>query len=128
MSVAEVAERIRTGALTARAAVEESLRRIENASELNSFISVRPDKALREADELDRGGPRGPLHGIPIAVKDVIDVAGERTTAASRILADNVAARDAATIAAAVVERASWARRRQSTRCARVRRRFPKAG
>ena len=57
-------------------------------------------QGAQRADELDRGEPRGPLHGIPIAVKDVIDVAGERATAASRILADNVAARDAATIAA----------------------------
>ena len=100
MSVAELADRIRSGALTARAAVEESLRRIEQAEELNAFISVRPDRALEEADELDRGEPVGPLHGVPMAVKDVIDVAGERTTAGSRILADSVAARDAATVAA----------------------------
>ena len=100
MSIAELADRIGSGALTARAAVEESLRRIERAEELNAFISVRAERALEEADELERRGSAGPLHGVPIAVKDVIDVAGERTTAGSRILADNVAARDAATVAA----------------------------
>ncbi len=100
MSVAALAERIRSGALTARAAVEESLQRIERAEALNAFISVRADEALDEADTLDRDAPRGPLHGVPVAVKDVIDVAGERTTAASRILADNVAGHDAATVAA----------------------------
>ncbi|HSF62265.1 MAG TPA: amidase [Gaiellaceae bacterium] len=100
MSIAELADRIGSGALTARAAVEESLRRIERAEELNAFISVRPDRALEEADELDRRGPAGPLHGVPMAVKDVLDVAGERTTAGSRILADNVATRDAAAVAA----------------------------
>ena len=100
MSVAKVADLIRAGALTARAAVEESLRRIEGAEKLNAFISLRPDEALDEADALDRGASRGLLHGVPMAVKDVIDVAGARTTAASRILADNIAARDASTVAA----------------------------
>ena len=83
MSVAALADRIRAGELSARAAVEESLRRIaEIDPELNSLISVRADEALAEADALDSGPPRRPLHGVPIAVKDVIDVAGARTTAA----------------------------------------------
>ena len=101
MSIAALADRIRAGELSARAAVEESLRHIaEIDPELNSFISVRADEALAEADALDRGPSRGPLHGVPVAVKDVIDVAGARTTAASRILAENVAQADAATVEA----------------------------
>ncbi len=101
MSVAALADRIRAGELTARAAVEESLERIaETDPALNSFISVRAEEALVEADALDREPSRGPLHGVPVAVKDVIDVAGARTTAGSRILADNVAPRDAATVEA----------------------------
>lgn len=101
MSVAGLAARIRAGELSARAAVEESLRRIaEIDPELNAFISVRADEALAEADALDCEEPRGLLHGVPIAVKDVIDVAGARTTAASRILAENVARTDAATVQA----------------------------
>lgn len=100
MSIAQLTDRIRSGELTAREAVEESLRRIAEAEALNAFISVRPERALEEADELDRRGHTGPLYGVPMAVKDVIDVAGERTTAGSRILADNVAARDATAVAA----------------------------
>jgi aspartyl-tRNA(Asn)/glutamyl-tRNA(Gln) amidotransferase subunit A len=101
MSVAALADRIRTGGLTARAAVEECLGRIaEIDPDLNSFITVLADEALAEADALDRGPSRGVLHGVPIAVKDVIDVAGARTTAASRILAENVARADAATVEA----------------------------
>ena len=100
MSVTELAVRIRSGELTARAAVEASLARIDELDgALNSFISVRGDEALAEADALDAVEPRGPLHGVPVAVKDVIDVAGARTTAASAILADHVAERDATTVA-----------------------------
>ena len=100
MNVARLAARIASGELSARDAVEESLRRIAQADELNAFISVRAEQALEEADALDRAERRGPLHGVPVAVKDVIDVAGERTTAASRILAEHVAERDAACVAA----------------------------
>jgi aspartyl-tRNA(Asn)/glutamyl-tRNA(Gln) amidotransferase subunit A len=101
LSIAALADRIRAGELSARAAVEESLRRIAEVDpELNAFISLRADEAFAEADVLDREAPRGPLHGVPIAVKDVIDVAGATTTAASRILAENVARTDAATVEA----------------------------
>jgi aspartyl-tRNA(Asn)/glutamyl-tRNA(Gln) amidotransferase subunit A len=75
--------------------VQSCLTRIEAAGELNAFISVRADEALAEAEHL----PDGPLHGVPVAIKDVIDVAGARTTAASRILRDNVAGRDATAVA-----------------------------
>ncbi|MGI8974311.1 MAG: amidase [Gaiella sp.] len=99
MSVAGLAQRIRSGELTARAAVEDSLARIEALDpSFNSFISLRGEAALAEAEALDHGTPRGPLHGVPVAVKDVIDVAGERTTAASRILAENVARDDSAVV------------------------------
>ncbi len=95
MTLAELAERIRTREISPREAVGTALERIDAARELNAFISVRPEAALAEADS----APAGPLHGVPVAVKDVIDVAGERTTAGSAILRDNVAARDAATVA-----------------------------
>jgi aspartyl-tRNA(Asn)/glutamyl-tRNA(Gln) amidotransferase subunit A len=52
--------------------------------------------ASTAADEIARGDYRGPLHGIPVALKDLFDVAGVPTTAASKILADNVAATDSA--------------------------------
>ncbi|HZR91798.1 MAG TPA: amidase [Gaiellaceae bacterium] len=92
MSVAGLARSVRAGALSPREAVAACLERIERLDgELNAFLSVRADAALAEAET----APAGPLRGVPVAVKDVIDVAGERTTAASRILAEHVAAADA---------------------------------
>ena len=92
MSVTEVARSIRAGELSPREAVESYLERIEQLDgAINAYIAVRSDEALAEADH----AADGPLHGVPVAVKDVIDVAGSATTAASKILAGNVAARDA---------------------------------
>jgi aspartyl-tRNA(Asn)/glutamyl-tRNA(Gln) amidotransferase subunit A len=100
MSIAHLAGRIRARELSPREAVAESLARIERVDGvLNSFITVRGDEALAEAAELERRAERGPLHGVPVAVKDVIDVRGTPTTAASRILADNVPAGDATVVA-----------------------------
>ena len=94
MTLTRLAERIRARELSPREAVQASLERIESAAELNAFISVRAEQALAEAET----APDGPLYGVPVAVKDVIDVAGARTTAASEILRDNVAVRDAETV------------------------------
>ncbi len=67
--------------------------------ELNAFITVTAESALHEArtaeKEIGRGEWRGPLHGVPLAVKDLIDTAGVRTTAASTVLKDNVPTQDA---------------------------------
>lgn len=67
--------------------------------ELNAFITVTADSALDQARkaeaEIARGEWKGPLHGIPIAVKDLIETAGVRTTAASAVLKDYVPAADA---------------------------------
>jgi aspartyl-tRNA(Asn)/glutamyl-tRNA(Gln) amidotransferase subunit A len=95
LSLARLAERIRCGDLSPREAVEDYLERIETHEHLNAYITVRAEEALAEAAE----APPGPLHGVPVAVKDVIDVAGTRTTAASKILAENVATRDATVVA-----------------------------
>jgi aspartyl-tRNA(Asn)/glutamyl-tRNA(Gln) amidotransferase subunit A len=66
---------------------------------LNAFITVTGEEALAEArrkeTELQRGRPRGPLHGIPIALKDNIDTADVRTTAASGVFKDRVPSEDA---------------------------------
>jgi len=92
MSVAEVARRVRTGALSPREAVESYLERIGQLdSALNAYISVRAEEALAEAEKAHEG----PLRGVPVAVKDVIDVAGTATTAASKVLEDDVSPRDA---------------------------------
>lgn len=65
----------------------------------NAFVAVYEQSARRDAEaltkELDQGNWRGPLHGIPTAIKDLIDVGGEVTTAASALFADHVAKDDA---------------------------------
>jgi aspartyl-tRNA(Asn)/glutamyl-tRNA(Gln) amidotransferase subunit A len=95
MSLARLVARLQARELSPREAVERYLERIETYRELNAYISVRAEEALAEAEEADAFDRRGPLWGAPVAVKDVIDVAGTRTTAASKILRENVAARDA---------------------------------
>ena len=66
---------------------------------MNAFITVTETEALRQAhaleEEITQGNWRGPLHGIPIALKDLIDTAGVRTTAASAVFANRVPSRDA---------------------------------
>ncbi len=100
MTIVGIAQQIRDGELSPREAVADALGRIDRLdSTLNAFISVRADEALAEADALAATPPTGALHGVPVAIKDVIDVAGARTTAASRILADNVATDDATVVA-----------------------------
>jgi aspartyl-tRNA(Asn)/glutamyl-tRNA(Gln) amidotransferase subunit A len=76
------------------------LARIERLDpKLNSFITVTADSALEEARraeaEIARGEWKGPLHGIPVAVKDLAETAGVRTTAASKVLERHVPSEDA---------------------------------
>jgi aspartyl-tRNA(Asn)/glutamyl-tRNA(Gln) amidotransferase subunit A len=76
------------------------LARIERLNPgLNAFITVTASQALADAataeSEIAKGRRRGPLHGIPIALKDLFDTAGVRTTAASAIFADRVPTEDA---------------------------------
>jgi amidase len=65
---------------------------------INAVVSLRPDEALAEADAADRraaaGAPLGRLHGLPIAIKDLEDTAGIRTTYGSTVFADHVPAVD----------------------------------
>ena len=79
------------------------LARIEKLNpRLNAFITITGDTALeaaRKAEaEIARGEWKGPLHGIPLAVKDLIDTAGVKTTAASAVLKNNVPTADAEVI------------------------------
>ncbi|WP_028924529.1 amidase [Pseudonocardia acaciae] len=71
---------------------------------LNAYVTVDAEgaraAARTAAEELAAGTDRGPLHGIPVAVKDIVDTAGLRTTMGSRHFADNVPDRDAACVAA----------------------------
>src|SRR5581483_7006361 len=77
MSVVEVAQSLRAGEQSPVEAVSHALARIRALDgELNAFISVREEEALREAHAAERATERGALWGVPLAVKDVIDVAG----------------------------------------------------
>lgn len=104
LSIAEVGRRIRTRELTSTALVELLLVRIDRLNPaLNAFITVMRESALREAATLDaeaaQGRFRGPLHGIPLAVKDNIDTGGTRTTMGSLLFDDRVPASDAFVVA-----------------------------
>ena len=84
--------------------VHDTLERIaaQNPA-LNAFISVLADQSLAQARVLDeerrRGTVRSPLHGLPISIKDLIDVEGVPTTAASRVREGHIALADAAVVA-----------------------------
>lgn len=85
---------------SARALTEASLARIAALdARMHAFITVTADRALADADKADAeiamGRRRSALHGVPVALKDNIDIEGVRTTAHSRLLEGNVATRDA---------------------------------
>src|SRR5438132_11178746 len=99
-SITEASELVRTSQLSPVDLVRECLEKIETLNPtLNAFITVTADSALAAAveaeDEIRSGRWRGPLHGIPIGLKDLIDTAGVRTTAASRVFENRVPDRDA---------------------------------
>ena len=99
----ELSRRIRTRALSPVALVEACLDRIERCRALNAFITVTAEVARAQAGEAEReiaaGRYRGPLHGIPVSLKDLIDTKGIRSTCGSRMLADRVPSEDAAVAA-----------------------------
>lgn len=100
MTIAETSEQLRRGKISPVELTEECLRRIRGLNPaLNAFITVTSENALAEARaaeaEIARGNWRGPLHGIPVALKDNIDTAGVRTTAASNLFRDRVPNEDA---------------------------------
>jgi aspartyl-tRNA(Asn)/glutamyl-tRNA(Gln) amidotransferase subunit A len=101
LSLAETGRRLREGSLTAVALAEHALARVAaKDSDLHAFVLVTEERAFADAARADRelaaGLDRGPLHGIPYALKDLIETKGIRTTANSRLLIDNVPAADAA--------------------------------
>jgi hypothetical protein len=102
-TIADLQAQMEAGRLTARRLLEDYLARIEaidsRGPALNSIIEINPD-ARQIADALDteraRSGPRGPLHGIPILLKDNVDTADRtRTAAGSLALVDSQVQQDA---------------------------------
>ncbi len=100
MSITEASDKIRAKTLTSTELVKALLDRIKIYNpKVNCYITVMGADALAQAAQLDAeakaGKFRGPLHGIPIALKDNIDTAGTRTTAASPMFKDRVPTEDA---------------------------------
>ncbi|HTE43303.1 MAG TPA: amidase, partial [Steroidobacteraceae bacterium] len=104
LSLGEAAAKIRSGSVTAMQLTEACLARIATYdTKLDAFITVMKDKALAQAKQLDAeqkaGKLRGPLHGVPVAIKDIIDTAGTRTTGGSALFEDRVPDVDATVVA-----------------------------
>ncbi|MDQ3659309.1 MAG: amidase, partial [Actinomycetota bacterium] len=92
-SLAALARAIRERNISPVEAVETCLERIE-ADETNSFITVTSERAMEAAKVAERemlaGEHRGPLHGVPVALKDLISTKDVRTTMASAFFEDHV--------------------------------------
>ena len=100
LSIAEASELVRRKEISPVDLTNACLARIEQLNPtLNAFITVMHDSALAQAreaeDEIQAGEWRGPLHGIPIGLKDLIDTAGTKTTCGSALFADRVPTEDA---------------------------------
>ncbi len=99
-SALELAAAIRRRQVSPVEVTEAVLERIAlRDPDLNAFVTILADQALAEARRAEQEAPRGPLHGVPVAVKDLFDVAGVLTTAGSRLRSRNQAERDAAAVA-----------------------------
>src|SRR2546422_8626398 len=100
ISISEAAELLRQKKISSADLATACLDRIERLNPLlNAFITVTDESAMAQArvaeEEIQRGDWRGPLHGIPIGLKDLIDTAGVRTTCGSALFADRVPTEDA---------------------------------
>lgn len=103
-TIAEASALVRSKQVSPVELLRECLDRIDALNlELNAFVTVTADSALREAEkaesEILEGRWRGPLHGIPIGLKDLIDAAGVPTSAASRVLKNKLPLSDAPLVA-----------------------------
>jgi aspartyl-tRNA(Asn)/glutamyl-tRNA(Gln) amidotransferase subunit A len=103
-SVIEAGRKLRSGEVGSLELTELMLQRIESLNgKLNAYITVTSELAREQArradEELAQGTDRGPLHGIPVAIKDLFDTAGVRTTCGSKLFENRVPDRDAAAVA-----------------------------
>ena len=105
ISLAQARERIHHGELTSSELVDRCLDQIRrHEPRLHAWVLVDEDGARREAEQCDKeaaaGKSRGPLHGLPIGIKDIIDVRGWPTKAGSTLRENHVAEADAPVVAA----------------------------
>ena len=103
-SLSDTCRRIKSGELTATQVVASLLERIERLEpELGAFTQVLAEDALGRAERLDAaratGAPLGPLHGVPVAVKDLFNTRGVVTASGTRVMADFVPDADATVVA-----------------------------
>ena len=101
LNLTELSKLLAARDLSSSEAVEAALTRLERLDgKLNAFITVPSQQAIAEGkkadDEIAAGRYRGPLHGVPVSIKDLFETAGVRTTAGSKILADWVPETDSA--------------------------------
>lgn len=101
--MAELSRALRTGETSSVILTRECLRRIAaHDAVFKSFLAVYEEEALAAAaladEELRAGRDRGPLHGIPLALKDLVNIQGKPTTAGSPLLSANIAQQDAAIV------------------------------
>ncbi len=102
-SIREAAEEIHAGLITPSELVIETLERIDSQdNEIQAFIKVMREQALQDAEQAERelrtGLYRSQLHGIPIAIKDIIAVKGVQMTGGSKVLSDYIAPEDATVV------------------------------
>lgn len=102
-SVTDLIKMLRSGCISAVELVETYLKRIEDIdSDVRAYITVCADESRAKALEADslmaRGESHGPLHGVPIAVKDQFNTKGIRTTMGSKIYAENIPEEDATVV------------------------------
>jgi len=103
LSASELSRLIAGRELSSSDAVSAAVTRLERLEDkLNAFITVLREQALAEAKKADEdiahGRNRGPLHGVPVTIKDMFETAGVRTTGGSKILADWVPETDSALV------------------------------
>lgn len=102
-TIAEAARAIAARSLSPVELMRACIGRIEqHETTLHAFVALDAERAMETARDAEarilRDGPRGPLDGIPVAHKDIIDVAGQANTACSHILVGNIATRDATVV------------------------------
>jgi len=102
LPLSQLSKMIRNGEISSKLLVEaylERIRKIDGPNGVNAYITVAADTALKEAEELDKLAKgkkfKGPLHGLPIAIKDNLDTKDLRTTGGSKILSSWIPPTDA---------------------------------